>query len=94
MTNVTRLLTSVFAVAAVAGFGDAASADTKTTLVVSIRGLDNPYHANYKVGAEALGKALALPVDTLSTEANSQKGISDIKAEVAALLNFKAATAG
>jgi len=63
--------------------GRAQAAEKKTTLVVSIRGLDNPYHANYKVGAEALGKQLGLPVDTLSTEANSQKGISDIKAEVA-----------
>ena len=53
------------------------------TLVVSIRGLDNPYHANYKNGADALGKELGLPVDTLSTEANSEKGIADIKAEVA-----------
>ena len=53
------------------------------TLVVSIRGLDNPYHANYKYGADALGKKLGLPVDTLSTEANSEKGIADIKAELA-----------
>jgi ribose transport system substrate-binding protein len=53
------------------------------TLVVSIRGLDNPYHANYKNGADALGKKLGLAVDTLSTEANSEKGIADIKAEVA-----------
>jgi ribose transport system substrate-binding protein len=53
------------------------------TLVVSIRGLDNPYHANYAEGAKALGKILNLQVDVLSTEANSQKGISDIKAEVA-----------
>jgi ribose transport system substrate-binding protein len=53
------------------------------TLVVSIRGLDNPYHANYKNGADALGKTLNLGVDCLSTEANSEKGIADIKAEVA-----------
>lgn len=61
----------------------AVAADKPVTLVVSIRGLDNPYHANYKVGAEYLGKLLGLPVDTLSTEADSQKGIADIKAEVA-----------
>jgi ribose transport system substrate-binding protein len=54
-----------------------------TTLVVSIRGLDNPYHANYAVGAKALGELLGLPVDVLSTEADSQKGIADVKAEVA-----------
>jgi ribose transport system substrate-binding protein len=58
-------------------------AQAKVTLVVSIRGLDNPYHANYAVGAKALGEILKLPVDVLSTEANSQKGISDVKAEVA-----------
>jgi ribose transport system substrate-binding protein len=65
------------------GSGKAFAADKPVTLVVSIRGLDNPYHANYKVGAEYLGKLLGLPVDTLSTEADSQKGIADIKAEVA-----------
>ena len=54
-----------------------------TTLVVSIRGLDNPYHANYAVGAKALGALLKLPVDVLATGADSQKGISDVKAEVA-----------
>src|SRR5271165_5780304 len=54
-----------------------------TTLVVSIRGLDNPYHVGYADGAKALGKSLNLPVDVLSTEADSQKGISDIRAEVA-----------
>ena len=53
------------------------------TLVTSIRGLDNPYHANYAVGAKALGELLKLPVDVLSTEGNSQKGISDVRAEVA-----------
>src|SRR5260370_9421855 len=53
-----------------------------TTLVVSIRGLDNPYHVGYADGAKALGKSLNLPVDVLSTEADSQKGISDIRAEV------------
>ena len=55
----------------------------QTTLVVSIRGLDNPYHANYAEGAKVLGAKLGLPVDVLSTEADSQKGIADIKAEVA-----------
>jgi ribose transport system substrate-binding protein len=57
--------------------------DKPVTLVVSIRGFDNPYHANYAVGAKALGEQLGLPVDVLSTEADSQKGIADIRAEVA-----------
>lgn len=84
MTKIARLVAGA-CLAAVVGLGGLAAVAVadKTTLVVSIRGLDNPYHADYKVGAEELGKQLGLPVDTLSTEANSQKGISDIKAEVA-----------
>ena len=61
----------------------AASAAGKTTLVVMIRGLDNPYHANYAVGAKELGKKLGLPVDVLTSEANSQKQFADLKAEIA-----------
>ena len=64
-----------------AGQGENAGGDT--TLVVSIRGYDNPYHANYAVGAEALAEKLDLPFDVLSTEADSQKGIADVRAEVA-----------
>jgi ribose transport system substrate-binding protein len=60
-----------------------AGAETKTTLVVCIRGLDNPYHANYAVGAKELGKKLGLPVDVLTSEANSQKQFADLKAEIA-----------
>ena len=37
----------------------------------------------YKVGAEAYAKQVGLPLDVLTTEANSQKGLTDIKAEVA-----------
>ena len=64
-------------------FAVCTQAAPSTTLVVSIRGLDNPYHVGYADGAKALGKSLNLPVDVLSTEADSQKGISDIRAEVA-----------
>jgi ribose transport system substrate-binding protein len=60
------------------------AADSKpVTLAISIRTLSNPYQANYKVGAEAYGKLVGLPVDVLTTEANSQKGLTDIKSEVA-----------
>lgn len=86
MKNWKVLCAMTLCVAVVAGvlfINNSAAADKPVTLVVSIRGLDNPYHANYKVGAEFLGKKLGLPVDTLSTEADSQKGIADIKAEVA-----------
>jgi ribose transport system substrate-binding protein len=58
-------------------------AQRKTTLVVCIRGLDNPYHANYAVGARELGKKLGLPVDVLTSEANSQKQFADLRAEIA-----------
>ena len=66
----------------VASFGYA-QAEDKTTLVVMIRGLDNPYHANYAKGAQALGEKLGLPVDILSSEGNSQKQFADLKAEIA-----------
>jgi ribose transport system substrate-binding protein len=60
-----------------------ALAEDKTTLVVMIRGLDNPYHANYAAGARALGEKLGLPVDVLSSEGNSQKQFADLRAEIA-----------
>ncbi len=60
-----------------------ANAEDKTTLVVMIRGLDNPYHANYAAGARALGEKLGLPVDVLSSEGNSQKQFADLAAEIA-----------
>jgi len=63
--------------------GGAETAKGPTTLVVCIRGLDNPYHANYAVGARELGKRLGLPVDVLTSEANSQKQFADLRAEIA-----------
>jgi ribose transport system substrate-binding protein len=63
--------------------GGAEAAKGPLTLVVCIRGLDNPYHANYAVGARELGKKLGLPVDVLTSEANSQKQFADLRAEIA-----------
>ncbi len=63
-----------------------ASAGTKakTTLAVVFRSLSNPYQVEYKVGAEALSKRLGgNPVDVLVSNADSQKELSEIKAEVA-----------
>jgi ribose transport system substrate-binding protein len=37
----------------------------------------------YKIGAEAYSKIVGLPLDVLTTEANSQKGLTDIKSEIA-----------
>ncbi|HEX4201767.1 MAG TPA: substrate-binding domain-containing protein, partial [Chthoniobacterales bacterium] len=59
------------------------TAASSTTLAISIRTLSSPYQVMYKVGAEAYAKQVGLPIDVLTTEANSQKGLTDIKAEVA-----------
>jgi ribose transport system substrate-binding protein len=59
------------------------SASNSPTLAISIRTLSSPYQVMYKVGAEAYAKQVGLPLDILTTEANSQKGLTDIKAEVA-----------
>ena len=62
----------------------AARADAgQPALVTSIRSLSNPYHAVWKVGADAFGKAVGIPSTILVTEANSEKGISDIRAMIA-----------
>jgi ribose transport system substrate-binding protein len=63
--------------------GESSASGAPVTLAISIRTLSNPYQNNYKVGAEAYGKSVGLPVDVLTTEANSQKGLTDIKSEVA-----------
>ena len=63
--------------------GKTEAAKGPVTLVVCIRGLDNPYHANYAVGARELGKQLGLPVDVLTSEANSQKQFADLRAQIA-----------
>lgn len=54
-----------------------------TTLAISIRTLSSPYQVMYKNGAEAYAKIVGLPLDVLTTEANSEKGLTDIKAEIA-----------
>lgn len=64
-------------------FATSVFAEKPVTLAISIRTLSNPYQNNYKVGAEVYGKTVNLPVDVLTTEGNSQKGITDIKSEIA-----------
>src|ERR1700761_6303414 len=59
------------------------AAESQTALAISIRTLSSPYQVMYKVGAETYAKKIGLPLDVLTTEANSQKGLTDIKAEVA-----------
>jgi len=60
-----------------------ARADSPPMLVTSIRSLSNPYHAVWKVGADAFAKQTGLAHVTLVTEGNSEKGISDINAMIA-----------
>jgi ribose transport system substrate-binding protein len=60
-----------------------AGAKAAPTLAISIRTLSSPYQVMYKVGAEAYSKIVGLPLDVLTTEANSQKGLTDIKSEIA-----------
>lgn len=77
------LLCSPFLFANGASESAAGSTQGKTTLAVGLRSLSNPYQIKYKVGAEALGAKLGLPVDILVSNGDSQKELSDIKAEVA-----------
>ena len=82
LVTILIVLSLVFSVGLFAK-GEDETAKGLTTLVVCIRGLDNPYHANYAVGARELGKKLGLPVDVLTSEANSQKQFADLRAEIA-----------
>ncbi len=63
--------------------GGAKEAAGPTTLAISIRTLSNPYMLGYKSGAEAFSVKAGSPLDVLTSEGNSQKAITDIKAEVA-----------
>jgi ribose transport system substrate-binding protein len=76
-----RFLGFIFALSA--GPDALLAAESQTTLAISIRTLSSPYQVMYKVGAETYAKNIGLPLDVLITEANSQKGLSDIKSEVA-----------
>src|SRR3984885_9271323 len=81
--NRAALLLFAFTFAMGAGQSMSFAAGSQTTLAISIRTLSSPYQVMYKDGAEAYAKKVGLPLDVLTTEANSQKGLTDIKAEVA-----------
>jgi len=74
---------SICCLAFVAASTGSFAADPQTTLAISIRTLSSPYQVMYKDGSEAYAKSIGLPLDILTTEANSQKGLADIRAEVA-----------
>ncbi|MFO1352281.1 MAG: sugar ABC transporter substrate-binding protein [Gammaproteobacteria bacterium] len=58
-------------------------AESKITVVNSIRSLSNPYHATWNQGGEAFAKWAGADYVTLVTEGNSEKGMADIKAIIA-----------
>jgi hypothetical protein len=72
--TVLRFLAFLLTIAA--GQNTLLAAESQTTLAISIRTLSSPYQVMYKVGAEAYAKQLGLPLDVLTTEANSQKGLT------------------
>jgi ribose transport system substrate-binding protein len=65
------------------GWPGRARAGSAPLLVTSIRSLSNPYHAVWKIGADAYAQQMGLDHVTLVTEGNSEKGISDISALIA-----------
>ena len=77
------MMTAVATGAFAASAPGLAFAGDKPTLVTSIRSLSNPYHAVWKQGAEAFAKSIGLDHVTLVSEANSEKGIADIRAMLA-----------
>lgn len=54
--------------------------ETTWTLANSLRSVANPYHATFAKGGEDFAKTIGAKYETLVTEGNSEKGISDIKA--------------
>ena len=54
--------------------------ETTWTLANSMRSVANPYHASFAKGGEDFAKSIGAKYETLVTEGNSEKGISDIKA--------------
>ncbi len=54
--------------------------ETTWTLANSLRSVANPYHATFAKGGEEFAKSIGAKYETLVTEGNSEKGISDIKA--------------
>lgn len=65
------------------GLGKLFAQEEKPTLVNSIRSLMNPYHATWNLGGRVFAESVGAPYETLVTEGNSEKGISDIRAMIA-----------
>jgi ribose transport system substrate-binding protein len=54
--------------------------ETTWTLANSMRSVANPYHASFAKGGEDFAKSIGAKYETLATEGNSEKGVSDIRA--------------
>ena len=60
-----------------------AQAEEKPTLVNSIRSLTNPYHSTWNLGGRIFAESIGAPYETLLSEGNSEKAMSDITAMIA-----------
>jgi ribose transport system substrate-binding protein len=75
--------TSAAAAASVIGMPLVSSAfgqENTWTLAISMRSLANPYHATFARGGEEFAKSIGAKFETLVSEGNSEKSISDIRA--------------
>lgn len=79
--NRRAVLKGAAGIAAVSAFPMPAIAqETTWTLANSMRSVANPYHATFAKGGEDFAKTIGAKYETLVTDGNSEKGISDIKA--------------
>ena len=82
--NRRAILKGAAGMAALGGLGSfpmpAIAAETTWTLANSLRSVANPYHATFAKGGQAFADSIGAKYEVLTTEGNSEKGISDIKA--------------
>lgn len=77
------ILAGASALAATSILPGVLKAADKPAVVTSIRSLTNPFHADWKAGAEAFAKSVGAESIVLVTEGNSEKGMADIRAVIA-----------
>src|SRR5690606_23032044 len=65
------------------GGSPAASSDGDVQLVLAIRSLSNPYHANWVEGAEIFADSIGQELTVLSDDGDSQKQLSQIRSLLA-----------
>ncbi|WP_157773481.1 sugar ABC transporter substrate-binding protein [Brachybacterium vulturis] len=76
---------SLAACSSTSGGGDepAAGSDGDVQLVLAIRSLSNPYHANWVEGAEIFAESIGQELTVLSDDGDSQKQLSQIRSLLA-----------